>query len=106
MFINSIIPIFSTKGIWKYANFFHFIEFIILGLLYMNSFFETSLNFKKIKIALIFFTLIPIVDEGLQYFFIIPGRVADVNDIIIDLVGGYCGVILCIFIYKLKELNG
>ena len=106
MFINSVVPIFSTKSIWKYADIFHFVEFFILGLLFINAIIDTKLNINKFLIGIFILTLIPMVDEGLQYFFDIPGRVPDFNDFIIDIIGVYCGAIVCFFYYKMKGSNG
>ena len=47
MFVNSIIPIFSTKEIWRYADIFHFVEFFILGLLFINAIIDTQLDIYK-----------------------------------------------------------
>ena len=47
MFVNSVIPIFSTKGIWRYADIFHFVEFFILGLLFINAIIDTELDIYK-----------------------------------------------------------
>ena len=106
MFINSIVPIFSTRGIWRYADLFHFIEFFILGLLFINAIIGTQLNINKFLIGIFILTLIPTIDEGLQYFFNIPGRVPDFNDFIIDIIGEYCGAIVCFAYYKMRNLHG
>ena len=73
MFVNSIMPIFSTKSIWQYADLFHFIEFFILGYLFINAIIDTNLDTKKFLLGIFILTLIPMVDEGLQYFFHILG---------------------------------
>ena len=106
MFINSVIPIFSTKSIWRYADIFHFVEFFILGLLFINAIIDTKLDINKFLIGIFILTLIPMIDEGLQYFFDIPGRVPDFNDFIIDIIGEYCGAIVCVTYYKMKDSNG
>ena len=106
MFINSVVPIFSTKSIWRYADIFHFVEFFILGLLFINSIIDTKLDINKFLIGIFILTLIPMIDEGLQYFFDIPGRVPDFNDFIIDIIGEYCGAIVCVAYYKMKGSNG
>ena len=106
MFVNSIVPIFSIKGIWKYADIFHFIEFFILGYLSINATIDNKLDIKKILILFCILTLIPIIDEGLQYFIDIPGRIADINDLIIDIAGEYSGVFFFILIHKLRKYNG
>ena len=106
MFVNSIVPIFSTRGIWRYADIFHFIEFFILGLLFINAIIDTQLDINKFLIGIFILTLIPTIDEGLQYFFNIPGRVPDFNDFIIDLLGEYFGALSFVIYYKVRNLNG
>ena len=46
MFVNSIIPI-NTKALWRYADIFHFVEFFILGLLFINAIIDTQLDIYK-----------------------------------------------------------
>ena len=106
MFVNSIVPIFSTSGIWRYADIFHFVEFFILGLLFINAIIDTQLDINKFLIGVFILTLIPTIDEGLQYIFNIPGRVPDFNDFIIDIAGEYCGAVSCVIYYKMRNLNG
>ena len=106
MFINSIIPIFSTRSLWRYADIFHFVEFFILGLLFINVIIDTKLDINKFLFGIFILTLIPMIDEGLQYFFDIPGRVPDFNDFIIDIAGEYCGALSCVIYYKMRNLNG
>ena len=106
MFINSVIPIFSTRAIWRYADIFHFVEFFILGLLFINAIIDSQLDINKFLTGIFILTLIPIIDEGLQYLFNIPGRVPDFNDFIIDIVGEYCGAISCVIYYKFRNKNG
>ena len=106
MFVNSIIPIISTRSLWKYADIFHFVEFFILVLLFINAIIDTRFNIYKFFIALLILTLIPMIDEGLQYFFDIPGRVPDFNDFIIDLLGEYCGAFCFVIYKKIKISNG
>ena len=106
MFVNSIIPIFSTKSIWQYADIFHFVEFFILGYLFLNAFTEHKFNINKFLTGLLILTLIPMIDEGLQFYFNIPGRVADVNDFIIDVIGEYCGAVFFVIINNIRKNNG
>lgn len=106
MFVNSIIPIFSTKSIWQYADVFHFIEFFILGYLFLNAFTEHDFDKNKFLTGLLLLTLIPMIDEGLQFYFNIPGRVADVNDFIIDVIGEYSGAVFFVIIRKIRKNNG
>ena len=56
--------------------------------------------------AVFILTLIPTIDEGLQYVFDIPGRVPEFYDFIVDIVGGYCGALCLLFIHKVKNKNG
>jgi len=102
MFVNSIIPI-STKSLWKYADIFHYVEFFILGLLFINAFIDTNLDFNKFLIGIFILTLIPTIDEGLQYFFDIPGRVADFHDFVIDIFGIYSGAVFFVLIHKMRN---
>ena len=106
MFINSVIPIFSTRTIWRYADIFHFVEFFILGLLFINAIIDTHLDIYKFLTCIFLLTLIPMIDEGLQYFFDIPGRVPDFNDFIIDVLGEYCGALCFVLFHKLRRKNG
>ena len=106
MFVNSIIPIFSTKSIWQYADVFHFVEFFILGYLFLNAFAEHNFNKNKFLTGLFILMLIPMIDEGLQFYFNIPGRVADINDFIIDVIGGYSGAVFFVIINKMRKHNG
>ena len=106
MFVNSIVPIFSTKSIWQYADVFHFVEFFILGYLFLNAFTENNFNKNKFLTGLFILMLIPMIDEGLQFYFKIPGRVADINDFIIDMIGGYSGAVFFVIINKIRKYNG
>jgi VanZ family protein len=106
MFVNSVIPIFSTKGIWRYADIFHFVEFFILGYLFINAIIDTKLDINKFLAGIFILTLIPMIDEGLQYYFLIPGRVADINDFIIDIAGEYVGAIFFVLIHKIRNKDG
>ena len=106
MFVNSVIPIFSTKGIWRYADLFHFVEFFILGYLFINAIIDTNLDINKFLFGIFILTLIPMVDEGLQYYIEIPGRVADFNDFIIDVLGEYVGALFFIILHKTRNRNG
>ena len=108
MFLNSVIPgfIFSSRSIWKYDKLIHFIEFFILGFLFINAIIDTNLNINKFLIGIFILTLIPTVDEGLQYVFDIPGRVPEFYDFIVDIIGEYSGAICFVFIHKVKNKNG
>ena len=106
MFLNSVIPVFSSRNIWRYDKLIHFIEFFILGFLFINAIIDMDLNINKFLTAVFILTLIPTIDEGLQYVFDIPGRVPEFYDFIVDIVGGYCGALCLLFIHKVKNKNG
>ena len=108
MFLNSIVPgfVFSTKSIWQYDKLIHFIEFFILGFLFINAVIHTDLNTNKFLISMFILTLIPVIDEGLQYIFDIPGRVPEFYDFVFDVMGQYFGAFFSLFIYKMKNKNG
>jgi len=106
MFINSVVPVFSAKSIWRYDKVIHFIEFFILGFLFINAIIKRPLDINKFLIGIFILTLIPVVDEGLQYVFDIPGRVPDFYDFLVDVVGSYVGSLAFIIMYKLRNKNG
>ena len=110
MFLNSIIPgfAFSSKNIWKYDKLIHFIEFFILGFLFINAIIDTDININKFLIGVFILTLIPTIDEGLQYVFDIPGRVPEFYDFVANIMGEYSGAICSFFINinKVKNKNG
>ena len=106
MFLNSIIPVFSTKNIWRWDKTIHFVEFFILGFLFINAIIDTRLDIYKFLIGIFVLTLIPTIDEGLQYVFDIPGRVPDFYDFIVDIIGEYCGAFSFIILYKLRSNYG
>ena len=108
MFLNSAIPgfIFSSRTIWEYDKLIHFIEFFILGFLFINTIIDTDLNINNFLIGIFILTLIPTIDEGLQYVFDIPGRVPEFYDFVVDIIGEYSGAISSVFIHKVKNKNG
>ena len=106
MFINSVIPVFSTKSIWRWDKTIHFVEFFILGFLFINAIIDTELDIYKFLMGLFILTLIPTIDEGLQYVFDIPGRIPEFYDFIVDIFGEYTGVLSFAIMHKLKNNNG
>ena len=103
MFLNSIIPIFETKSLWRWDKTIHFIEFFLLGYLFINALIDTRMDIYKFLIGIFILTLIPAIDEGLQYVFDIPGRVPDFYDFIVDICGEYCGAFSFVLIHKLRK---
>ena len=106
MFINSVIPIISTKNIWEWDKTIHFVEFFILGFLFINAIIDTKLDIYKFLIGIFVLTLIPTIDEGLQYVFDIPGRVPDFYDFIVDIIGEYTGALSSVLLHKLRRSYG
>ncbi len=94
-FIN--LPI---KHLWKYDKVIHFSEYFILGILLFYALFESPLSYKKILYSMIFISLIPIIDESIQYF--IPTRICSVYDALADYAGFYIG---CLFYYILNKVS-
>lgn len=71
----------------------HFFSYLILGVLVMNVFRLSKINkVKSIIFALIFCILYAISDELHQLF--VPGRGAQVRDVIIDTGGAVIGILL------------
>ena len=106
MFINSIVPVYSTRSVWRYDKIIHFIEFFILGFLFINAIINTHLDINKFLIGIFILTLIPVIDEGLQYVFDIPGRVPDFYDFLVDIFGEYTGTLCFVIIHKMRNKNG
>ena len=69
MFLNSVLPAFGSNNLWKWDKTIHFVEFFILGYLFINALIDTELHRYKFLIGILILTLIPVVDEGLQYVF-------------------------------------
>ena len=69
MFLNSVLPAFGSNNLWKWDKIIHFVEFFILGYLFINALIDTELHRYKFLIGILILTLIPVVDEGLQYVF-------------------------------------
>ena len=106
MFLNSVLPAFGSNSLWKWDKTIHFVEFFILGYLFINSLVDRELRIYNFFIGILILTLIPAVDEGLQYVFDIPGRVADVYDLVVDIIGAYSGALLFLLIHKIRGKNG
>ena len=72
----------------------HFTEFFILGVFVKQSSFDLK-NIFPIFLA----CFVPILDETVQSF--VPGRAMAITDMVIDLVGIFCGMIIYAFIVKI-----
>ena len=85
---NSFV-IFNNQ--WKYDIYIHFIEYFILGFLFVNAIMDgdCEVNIKWIFLFILSFASI---DEAIQYF--TPNRISSLKDISIDVVGGMSGSLL------------
>ena len=93
----SIIP---YKHIWKHDKLIHFLEYFILGILYLNALHHQ--NFKiKMLYPILFISSIPIIDESIQIF--VPNRIASIYDAFFDYLGCYMGMILYYLTYRYKN---
>ena len=81
------IPVITPIILDNISQFAHYFEYFILGL-YIS---HLSKKHAKITVFLWIF-LVPFMDEGLQYF--VPGRCSSISDVIIDIFGIVCGIIV------------
>jgi VanZ family protein len=95
-----LISVFGAGNI-TISNFFvrksaHFIEYMILGILFFNSFFN-GINLKTVAFTAFLWGLgYSITDEIHQIF--VPGRTAKIMDVLIDSTGVVSGLLLiCLF---------
>lgn len=70
----------------------HFVEYAILGFLFINALESDKRNLRGLLIIVICLIIIPFIDENIQRF--IPGRFPDVADGIVDIIGGVIGAIV------------
>lgn len=78
----------------------HFTEYFFLGLLLQSTF--SKLNQKKKTFIIILLSIFtPICDELLQK--ITPGRSCEIRDMLLDLSGILCGLLIYRFFIYLKE---
>ena len=87
VFILSLNSIVLFDNQWKYDIYIHFVEYFILGFLFMNA----ALSYDKVRFfyIILFLIIIPVLDESIQYY--VPGRISSLKDIFIDIVGGVIG---------------
>lgn len=76
----------------------HFTEFFILGVFVKQSSFDLKNNFPIFLAC-----FVPILDETVQSF--VPGRAMAITDMVIDLVGIICGMIVYAFVVKIFNLR-
>ena len=76
----------------------HFNEYALLGILVSTVSSHTIENRKQKRIIILWMILVPMIDEGIQYF--TPGRSAELRDCIIDMCGYGSGLLIT---YLLKQ---
>ncbi len=66
----------------------HFVEYGLLGFLFVKAFSSTSL--RTLTFSALLVTLVGSIDELIQWF--LPNRVGDLRDVLMNAVGGLLGV--------------
>lgn len=81
----------------------HFSIYALLGILTINfaNIFENQNNRRKIIYAILFCAFYAITDEFHQYF--IPGRSAELRDVLIDSIGALTGIVITNFVKKYRK---
>ena len=79
----------SIQNLWRYDKIIHFSEYFVLGLLLFYVLYESPHTLRKMIYYIIFISIIPIVDESIQYF--IPTRISSIYDAMADYLGCYSG---------------
>ena len=94
MFTNSMFSfiVIPIKHIWKYDKFIHFGEYFVLGLLLFYVLYEYPISKQNLIYSIVLISLIPILDESIQYF--TPNRIPDIYDVFADFIGGGMGSLL------------
>ena len=102
MFTNSMFSFIDIpiKNIWKYDKLIHFVEYFILGLLLFYVLYEEPASKSFFLKSLLFMSLIPILDECIQYF--TPRRISSLYDAMADYLGCYSG---CFTYYIFNRFN-
>ena len=101
---NSAINLIPFKEIFRYKfGSYKFIKNVIGNILLFLPFgFFTShyLNTKKISTPLIISLIVSFSAEAIQYYI---GRVFDIDDIILNVIGGFLGFLLFVALSAIKE---
>jgi len=83
----------------------HFIAYFILGVLVLRAFVNSGVRgWKSVVYAFLVSFAYAISDEFHQLF--VPGRAAQVRDVLIDGSGAFCGILLARSLGKLKKRLG
>ena len=81
-------------------KFAHFSEYALLGILVSTVSSHTIQERKQKMVIILWMILVPMLDEGIQYF--TPGRSAELRDCIIDMCGFGFGFLITYLIKKWK----
>lgn len=101
-FILNIFNISETEDIFNTIQFIvrklaHGTEYLLLGILVFNAFYNTLTGIKKISVvSFVFCVVYSMTDEFHQLF--IPERVGSIKDCLIDSTGALLGIIFCLII--------
>ena len=82
----------------------HIFIYFVLGLLTFNVVKDFRLSKKRVVLlSVVFVMLYAVTDEFHQMF--VPGRSAELRDVLIDTVAGAAGILLYYFVTKLRSRN-
>ncbi len=106
MVSNSLFTFINTSNIWKYDKIIHFTEYFILGVLLFHVMYEKPFTKKEVIYYIGFISLVPIVDESMQFFSELWGqkRIPSLYDALADYAGCYTGCIC--YSIKYRIFNG
>ena len=95
LIILFLIILFLISRIERPEERIHFLEYGILGVLIFKA---TGKGTKQNIFAIILLFIIAVIDELIQYM--LPNRIGDIRDIVINLTGGISGLCLGKFWYR------
>ena len=106
MVSNSLFTFFSSEGIWRYDKIIHFLQYFILGILLFHVMYEKPFTKKKMLYYIGFISLVPLIDESMQFFSELWGhkRIPSIYDALADYAGCYVGCIC--YSIKYRIFNG
>ena len=99
MISNSLFSYISTAILWRYDKIIHFTEYFVLGVLLFHVMYEKPFAKKDFMYYVGFISLVPIIDESMQFFSELWGqkRIPSLYDALADYAGCYAGCI-CYYI--------
>ena len=104
MVANSLFSFINTTSLWRYDKLIHYSEYFILGILLFHVMYEKSFTRKDVVCYLILISLVPIVDESMQFYSELWGqkRIPSFYDALADYAGCYSGCIC----YSIRMFHG